>query len=71
MIKVTADCVEVHGSFIQLQAELTVLIRSFLDNGFDKEDIDLCVETATLSDAELTRRAKKTLKNLFDELFEE
>ena len=71
MIKVTDTSVEVHGSYVRLQAELTVLIKSLLDNGFDKEDIDLCVETATLSEEELMDRTVKRFEDFMNSLYKD
>lgn len=69
MLKVDQSTTVIKGTKIVLLAEVTTLIHELVveENLFSKEDIDMCVETALLTEEELDKKTKDNLRNLSDE----
>lgn len=65
MIRVSKEEVEVSGSKVVIMAELTGLIGSLKKcGGFTDEDIELCVETASMSLEDMSKKMDEGLKDL-------
>lgn len=66
MLKVERGATVINGTKIVLLAEVTTLIHELVveENLFSKEDIDMCVETALLTEEELDKKTEDNLRNL-------
>jgi len=66
MLKVDQSATVIKGTKIVLLAELTTLIHELVveDGVFSKEDIDMCVETALLTEEELDKKTADNIRNL-------
>lgn len=66
MLKVERGATVINGTKIALLAEVTTLIHELVveENLFSKEDIDMCVETALLTEEELDKKTEDNLRNL-------
>lgn len=71
MLKVEHGTTVIKGTKIILLAEVTTLIHELVveEKFFSKEDIDMCVETALLTEEELDKRTNN-LRNLSNEAVE-
>lgn len=69
MLRVERGATVIKGTKITLLAEVTTLIHELVveENLFSKEDIDMCVETALLTEEELDKKTEDNLRNLSDE----
>lgn len=69
MLKVERGATVIKGTKIELLAEVTTLIHELVveEGAFSKEDIDMCVETALLTEEELDKKTEDKLRELSDE----
>ena len=69
MLKVERGATVIKGTKIELLAEVTTLIHELIveEKFFSKEDIDMCVETALLTEEELDKKTEDNLRNLSSE----
>lgn len=66
MLKVDQGATTINGTKIILLAEVTTLIHELVveEGVFSKEDIDMCVETALLTEEELDKKTADSIRNL-------
>lgn len=66
MLKVERGTTVIKGTKIELLAEVTTLIHELVveKDVFSKEDIDMCVETALLTEEELDKKTADSIRNL-------
>ena len=66
MLKVERGATVIKGTKVELLAEVTTLIHELIveEKFFSKEDIDMCVETALLTEEELDKKTADNIRNL-------
>ena len=69
MLKVDQSATVIKGTKIELLAEVTTLIHELVveESVFSKEDIDMCVETALLTEEELDKKTADKICKLSSE----
>ena len=69
MIRVNSKEVEFRGTKLGLMSEFTGLVHNLISsNSFTKDDIDLCVETAMLSNEELDDQLTENMRKFVEKL---
>lgn len=69
MIKCENGLVTIRGEKTHIAAEYMVITRKMIEV-FGEENVDFCIKNAKMTDEELYNEAKKSMRKMFDSLFD-
>lgn len=72
MLAADSGAIKFSGKRTELMAEFTQLTKELLNAGaMDKDDLDLCIKTAQLSDDDLNKKFAEQIDKFIESLFKD